>query len=27
MNAAQKAGMIKPAEPDRPRTGYAPWWA
>jgi len=24
---AQKRGLIKPAETDRPRTGYIPWWA
>jgi predicted HTH transcriptional regulator len=27
LNAALKTGLIKPAEPERPRTGYAPWWA
>ena len=26
LNATLKAELIKPAEPDRPRTGYVPWW-
>jgi len=27
INAALKAGLIRPAEADRPRAGYAPVWA
>ncbi|GAA5317923.1 MAG: helix-turn-helix domain-containing protein [Candidatus Pelagadaptatus aseana] len=27
LNAALKAGVIKPAEEGRPRAGYQPWWA
>ena len=27
IKSAQKSGLIKPAETDRPRTGYIPWWA
>lgn len=27
INGAQEAELIKPAEPDKPRVGYIPWWA
>lgn len=27
INATLKANLIKPAEQDRPRAGYSPWWA
>jgi len=27
INGALKASLIKPAESDRPRAGYVPWWA
>jgi hypothetical protein len=26
-NNAQKAGLIKPANPEHPRAGYVPFWA
>ena len=27
LNAAMKEGLIKLADPEKPRAGYIPWWA